>query len=163
MSTKFSWIQQKMCEIPCFFLTLWHRRPDMPYACITKVNESRHFGALSQKPISYFMLLLFWYNGQSPGICLCSWLSSGLSGGKFKIDQSEGRTSLKNTANGGGMWRFLWLLGICLSWKKKGHFRPIFEPSLRSNQAMKSKPIEQWKILNSISYRKVTAYVWSNR
>ena len=43
------------------------------------------------------------------------------------------------------------------------HFQPIFEPPLRSNEAMKSKPIEQWKILNSISYRKVTAYVWSNR
>ena len=43
--------------------------------------------------------------------------------------------------NSGGMWRFLWLLEICLLWKKKGHFWPIFEPPLRSNEAMKSKSI----------------------
>ena len=87
----------------------------------------------------------------------------GLRGGNFKIDQSEARRAFKNMTNSGIIQRLLRLLEICHSSKKKGHFQPIFEPPLRSNEAMKSKPIEQWKILNSISYRKVTAYVWSNR
>ena len=47
MSTKFSGIQQKMCEIPIFFLT--KTCATIINAC---VNESRHFGALSQKRIS---------------------------------------------------------------------------------------------------------------
>ena len=51
----------------------------------------------------------------------------------------ECSASLKNTANGGGMWRFFWLLEICLSWLKNGHLLPTFQLLLRSNQAMKSR------------------------
>ena len=68
--------------------------------------ESRHIGALFQKGISIFNNFSFeitrnHLEARKP-LKLLTQLTERLRGGKFKIDQSEGHTSLKNMTNSGG-------------------------------------------------------------
>ena len=69
--------------------------------------------ALPQKGILIFTLVLFWDNGRFPPPLYqnCSWF-----GGKFQIDQSEGRTSLKNKTNCG---RIRPVFGCLKKWPKQ--------------------------------------------
>ena len=126
MSTKFSWIQQKICEIPFFF-----------YRTHLLEIESHDIGAISQKGIFTFDKFSFEITRNHlvarQSLKLLTQLLRDWEAANLKLTNQKVMQAWKTKQTVEEMWWFLWLLLICLSWKNNGHFRPIFEPPLRSN------------------------------
>ena len=132
MSSKFSWIQQKMCEIQIFWQFFTSR-----YVYKWKSYESSTLAHYLKKEYSHLDKFSFEITrnhlvARQP-LKLLTQLLRDWEAANLKLTNQMVMQAWKTKQTAEEMWQFLWLLLICLSWKNNVHFRPIFEPPLRSN------------------------------